>query len=157
MFWKEKGEDLNETQHGHLHSDDDDGGDGKTGQVKEKQEEEHAHVHWHKGTGYHTHLHVHQKRTAPTLAAIAGLALVLGFAHEEEFVILALAVGRVNPVLLMLSYATAVAAALIGVTVLAVKLYARIQHKVVQYTKYLPKLSALVLAAMAIVFAAGLL
>jgi nickel/cobalt transporter (NicO) family protein len=93
----------------------------------------------------------------PTLAAIAGFALVLGFAHEEEFVILTLAVGGINPLLLMIAYATAVAAGLIGVTVLAVKLYSYIQYKVIQYTKYLPKISALILAAMAVGFAVGLL
>jgi hypothetical protein len=144
LFWKEKGEDLIETQHGHLHHD-----------FIEKLEHEHAH--WHSVMGNHTHLHLHQKRSLPTLAAIAGFALVLGFAHEEEFVILTLAVGGINPLLLMIAYATAVAAGLIGVTVLAVKLYSYIQHKVIQYTKYLPKISALILAAMALGFAFGLL
>jgi hypothetical protein len=107
--------------------------------------------------GNHTHMHLHQKRSLPTLAAIAGFALVLGFAHEEEFVILTLAIGGINPLILMIAYATAVAAGLIGITVLAVKLYSYIQHKVIQYTKYLPKISALILAAMAVGFAAGLL
>ena len=132
------------TQHGHLHEE-------------AVEHVEHEHAHWHKGGGYHTHLHVHQKRVLPTLTAIAGFALVLGFAHEEEFVILSLAVGGANPILLMITYASSVAAALIGITVLAVKVYAHIQHKVIHYTKYLPKISALVLAAMAIGFALGLL
>jgi nickel/cobalt exporter len=144
LFWKEKTEDLIETQHGHLHHD-------FTEQV------EHEHPHWHGGTGNHIHLHFHQKRSLPTLAAIAAFALVLGFAHEEEFVILTLAVGGINPLLLMTAYATAVAGGLIGITVLAVKVYSHIQHKVIQYTKYLPKISALILAAMAVGFAVGLL
>lgn len=143
LFWKEKGEDLVETQHGHLHHDFID-------RLK------HEHEHWHSGSGNHTHLHLHQKRALPTLAAIAGFALVLGFAHEEEFVILTLAVGGINPLLLMVAYATAVAAGLIGITILAVKVYSYIQHKVIQYTKYLPKISALILAAMAVGFALGL-
>lgn len=58
------------------------------------------------------------------MAAIAGFALVLGFVHEEEFLILALAFGGVNPALLMLAYATSVSVSLIGITVVAVKLYA---------------------------------
>jgi multisubunit Na+/H+ antiporter MnhC subunit len=58
---------------------------------------------------------------------------------------------------LMTAYATAVAGGLIGVTVLAVKVYSHIQHKVIQYTKYLPKISALILTAMAVGFAVGLL
>src|SRR5215218_1681633 len=132
MFWREKTEDLNETQHGHIH-------ESITSQV------EHEHEHWHIQTGYHSHYHSHQKRVLPSLAAIAGFALVLGFAHEEEFVILSLAVGDINPLLLMIAYATAVAAGLIGITVLAVKVYSYIQHKVIHYTKYLPKISALIL------------
>jgi hypothetical protein len=142
MFWREKSEDLQETQHGHLHD--------------HAEYLEHDHVHWHRETGYHMHVHVHQKRTVPTLAAIAGLALVLGFAHEEEFVILTLAVGGIDPLLLMAAYASAVAAALIGITVLAVQVYEYIQHRIIHYTKYLPKLSALVLAIMAVGFAFGL-
>lgn len=144
LFWKEKGEDLIETQHGHLHH-------GFTEQI------EHEHEHWHGGTDNHMHLHLHQKRTLPTLAAIAGFALVLGFAHEEEFVILTLAVGGIDPLFLMVAYATAVAAGLIGITVLAVKVYSYIQHKVIQYTKYLPKISALILAGMAVGFALGII
>ena len=144
LFWKEKTEDLIETQHGHLHHDF-------------TEELEHEHPHWHSGKGNHIHLHLHQKRSLPTLTAIAAFALVLGFAHEEEFVILTLAVGGINPLLLMVAYATAVAVGLIGVTVLTVKVYSYIQHKVIQYTKYLPKISALILAAMAVGFAVGLL
>jgi nickel/cobalt transporter (NicO) family protein len=144
LFWKEKTEDLIETQHGHQHHD-------FTEQL------EHEHEHWHSSTGSHTHIHLHQKRSLPTLAAIAGFALVLGFAHEEEFVILTLAVGCINPLLLMIAYATAVAAGLIGVTVIAVKIYSYIQHKVILYTKYLPKISALILGAMSVGFAVGFL
>lgn len=144
LFWKEKAEDLIETQHGHLHHD-------FTEQL------EHEHPHWHSGAGNHIHLHLHQKRSLPTLTAIAAFALVLGFAHEEEFVILTLAVGGINPLFLMIAYATAVAVGLIGVTILAVKVYSYIQYKVIQYTKYLPKISALILAAMAVGFAVGLL
>ena len=145
LFWKEKTEDLTETQHGHLHHD-----------FTENLEHEHRHRHISTGSS-HTHMHLHQKRSLPTLAAIAGFALVLGFAHEEEFVILTLAIGGINPLLLMIAYATAVAAGLIGVTVIAVKIYSYIQHKVIQYTKYLSKISALILGAMAVGFAVGLL
>jgi hypothetical protein len=91
------------------------------------------------------------------LAAIAGFALVLGFAHEEEFVILSLAAGGADPILLMVAYASAAAAGIMGVTVLAVKIYNHIQDRVIQYTKYLPKASALILAAMAIGYAFGML
>ncbi len=141
IFWREKSEDIDFTQHGHLHD--------------LSHELEHEHEHWHKESGYHNHIHLHQKRVMTSLAAIAGFAIVLGFAHEEEFVILSLAVGGINPVLLMIAYALAVTASLIGVTVLGVKVYTRIEHRVLPYVKYLPKISALILAAMAIAFALG--
>jgi ABC-type nickel/cobalt efflux system permease component RcnA len=142
VFWREKSEDMDLTQHGHLHD--------------LSQETEHEHEHWHKESGYHNHVHLHQKRVMTSLAAIAGFAIVLGFAHEEEFVILSLAVGGINPILLMIAYALAVTASLIGVTVLGVKVYTRIEHRVLPYVKYLPKISALILGAMAVVFALGI-
>ena len=141
IFWREKSEDIDLTQHGHLHD--------------LSHELEHEHEHWHKESGYHNHIHLHQKRVMTSLAAIAGFAIVLGFAHEEEFVILSLAVGGINPLLLMIAYALAVTTSLIGVTVLGVKVYTRIEHRVLPYVKYLPKISALILAAMAIAFALG--
>ena len=141
MFWREKSEDIESNQHGHLHN--------------LYEEVEHFHEHWHRESGYHQHLHLHQKRTMTSLIAIAGFALVLGFAHEEEFVILSLAVGGLSPVLLMIAYALAVSVSLIAVTVLGVKVYERIQNKVLPYVKYLPKISALILVAMAVVFALG--
>jgi hypothetical protein len=57
----------------------------------------------------------------------------------------------------MVAYAAAVAAGLIGITVLAVKVYSYIEHRVMPYTKYLPKISALILAIMAVGFALGFL
>ena len=104
----------------------------------------------------HSHLHLHEKKVVTSLTAIAVFGLMLGFAHEEEFVILSLAVGGVNPILLMVAYASSVAASLIGITVLSVKLFGRIQHRILPYLKYLPKISALVLAVMALLFALGL-
>jgi nickel/cobalt exporter len=144
IFWREKGEDLIETQHGHLHS--------------HIEQQEHEHAHWHKGIGYHAHLHLHQKMMLPTLSALAAFALILGFAHEEEFVILALAAGGgAEPLLLMVSYAASVAASLIGITILAIKVYTYIERRVIVHTKYLPQISALILAAMALGFAFGLI
>lgn len=143
IFWKEKSEDLTKTQHDHLHDD-------------LSESIEHVHDHWHKETGHHSHVHIHQKKLMASLTAIAVFGMVLGFAHEEEFVILSLAVGGVNPLLLMLVYASSVAASLIGITVLSVKVYARVQYRIVPYIKYLPKISALVLAGMALGFALGL-
>ena len=141
-FWKEKPEDLAKSQHGHLH------------QFTEKVK--HDHIHWHKDEGFHRHLHTHQIRILPSLSALATSALILGFAHEEEFVILSLAAAGVNPVLLMIVYALSVSVALIGVTILSVKVITTIQDRIIHYIKYLPKVSAIILAIMAIAFGSGL-
>ncbi|WP_316504887.1 hypothetical protein [Nitrosopumilus sp.] len=142
LFWREKGEDLIRTQHGHLHD--------------HAKHTEHEHEHWHKETGYHSHVHIHQVRVLPSLKSIAAFAFVLGFVHEEEFVILALAAGGVEPLMLMIAYAGSVTAALIGITMLAVKAYTRFQYKFIHHNKYLPKITALILAVMAIGFATGI-
>lgn len=143
IFWREKGEDFLKTQHGHLHDF--------------AEETEHEHIHWHSQVGNHSHSHFHEKRILPHLKMIATTAIILGFAHEEELVILSLAVGGVNPVLLMVSYALAVATALIGITVLSVRIFEQIKHRILQYTKYLPKISSIVLVLMGIGFIIGIL
>ncbi len=81
----------------------------------------------------------------------------MGFAHEEEFALLALAVGGVNPVLMMVSYGLAVAAGLIGVTILGVKMYERVKARISRYEKYIPKISGLILIVMAIALLVGVL
>ena len=139
IFWREKDEDFVETQHGHLHND------------KANFYLEHSHSHWHQGVGYHLHSHSHQERSTPSLKSIISFAFVLGFVHEEEFVILALAASQsVDPVILILVYAISVAAALIGVTIISLKFYQRFQCRLIQYSKYLSKISALFLIFMSI-------
>ena len=139
IFWKEKDEDLVETQHGHLHNG------------KDNSPLEHYHTHWHHGLGYHLHTHYHQERPTPSLRSIVSFAFVLGFVHEEEFVILALAASQsIDPIILILVYAISVAAALVGVTVISLKFYQRFQYRLIQYSKYLPKISALFLIFMSI-------
>jgi nickel/cobalt transporter (NicO) family protein len=142
IFWKEKEDDFTQTQHGHLHDN--------------TELLEHEHVHWHKGVGYHSHVHTHQTRKILGLRALAVFAIVLGFAHEEQFVILALAAGGHNPFVLLIAYTAAVSVALIGVTILGIKIFTQFQHRILHYTKYLSKISAVILAGMAIGFAVGL-
>src|SRR5712692_6853134 len=108
IFWKEKEDDFTETQHGHLHDN--------------TEFLDHEHVHWHNGIGYHSHVHTHQTRKVLGLRALAVFAIVLGFAHEEQFVILALAAGGHNPFVLLIAYTAAVSVALIGVTILGIKI-----------------------------------
>ena len=150
VFWKEKGEDFAYTQHGHFHED----------RVPSEVTEaiKHDHLHWHKDVGFHSHTHTHQRRESPDLKKIASFAFLLGFAHEEEFVILAIAATQAtDPITLIIAYASSVAVALIGITVISMKVYRRFfQYKMIYYSKYLPKITALVLAVMAIGFAIGL-
>ena len=149
IFWKEKAEDYSKTQHGHLHNNGDSEMESSTS---------HEHMHWHKSAGYHSHEHIHQIREYPSLKSITGFAFILGFAHEEEFVILALAAGGGgNPVTIMIAYASSVALALIGITILSLKIYKHFQDKIIYYSKYLPKITAILIASMAIGFALGLL
>jgi nickel/cobalt transporter (NicO) family protein len=148
IFWKEKSEDYVITQHGHLHNDD----------IGLNYDASHEHEHWHKDIGYHSHEHIHQIRKSPSLKSMTGLAFILGFAHEEEFVILAILAGSGgNPLTIMIAYASAVAVALIGVTLLSLKVYQFFEHKIIYYSKYLPKITALLLAFMAVGFAVGLI
>jgi nickel/cobalt exporter len=105
-------EDLVETQHGHLHDDN------------YNSKLNHYHTHWHRGLGYHSHTHFHQERSTPSLKSIVSFAFVLGFIHEEEFVILAIAASQsVDLILLIVTYAISVSAALIGITVISLKFY----------------------------------
>ncbi len=119
----EKPKDGLEDQHGHIH-------DSFTG--------DHEHEHKHPDGEKHMHRHRHAKKLYLTLSRIAVFALILGFAHEEEFVLLALAVGGIDPFLLMLTYALAVMAGLVGVTLMAVRIYGFLELRLKKYEPYLP-------------------
>jgi ABC-type nickel/cobalt efflux system permease component RcnA len=148
IFWREKPEDYVITQHGHLHNDE----------FGLNYNASHEHEHWHKGIGYHSHEHIHQIRKSPSLKSMTSLAFILGFAHEEEFVILAIVAGSGgDPLTIMIAYASAVAMALMGITLLSIKVYQFFQHKIIYYSKYLPKITAMLLALMGVGFAIGLL
>jgi ABC-type nickel/cobalt efflux system permease component RcnA len=148
IFWREKSEDYVKTQHSHLHNDD----------FGLKYDASHEHEHWHKDIGYHSHEHIHQIRKSPSLKSMTSLAFILGFAHEEEFVILAIVAGSVgDPLTIMIAYACTVTIALIGITLLSIKVYQFFQHKIIYYSKYLSKITAILLAFMTVGFAIGLL
>jgi nickel/cobalt transporter (NicO) family protein len=147
VFWKEKGEDLSKTQHGHLH-------DGS--REEDNVALEHYHTHWHNGLGYHSHIHSHQERSSPSLRSLVSFAFVLGFVHEEEFVILAVAASQsVDPMILIVAYAFSVSAALIGITVISLKFYQRFQYRMIHFSKYLPKIAALFLIFLSIGIVSG--
>jgi len=111
---------------------------------------EHEHEHEHPETGFHTHMHCHTKRAVLSLRKIASCAFFLGFAHEEEFALLALAVGGVSPLLLMSAYGLSVTASLVAITVLGIKMYERVKEKIYRYEKYIPKVSGVILLLLAI-------
>ncbi len=137
-FW---GEGSEEAQHGHVHD--------------VLQNLAHTHEHVHNGNEVHSHPHTHQAKIM-TLGGLAGFAFALGFAHEEEFALLALAVGGVDPVLLILSYALAVTFSLVGITILSVRAYGRFKEKMRGLERYAPKITALLLLGLAVAFVLGL-
>ena len=137
-FWRESSE---EAQHGHVHDF--------------LQKLEHTHEHLHNGNEVHSHQHVHLARVM-TLTGLAGFAFVLGFAHEEEFALLALAVGGVDPVLLIISYALAVTVSLVGITLASVRAYGRFKEKMRGLERYAPKITAVLLLALAVAFVLGI-
>lgn len=135
-MFREKVDGL-EKQHGHIH--------------ESELAIEHEHEHEHPGPIRHTHWHKHTKEVALTLWGLASFAFLLGFAHEEEFALLALVAGGVNATILIALYGLSVAIALIGVTLLSIKIYGFLKPRFLRYEKYIPKIGAGVLAAMAII------
>jgi len=140
MFLREKAEDIEESQHGHLHP-----------KLFGLVEHEHEHLHAGQEQG-HNHLHVHEPREMLSLRRIAGIALVLGFAHEEEFALLAFVMYGINPWVLMTSYALAVTASLVAATLVGVKMFEVLESRVARYQGYLPKISGVILLIMAAFF-----
>jgi ABC-type nickel/cobalt efflux system permease component RcnA len=134
-MWREKVNDM-ERQHGHLHD--------------EAVVLKHEHEHEHPGIGKHTHKHKHLAGAAMSLWGLASFAFILGFAHEEEFALLALVAGGVNAWALMLAYGIAVLLGLVAVTVLCVKVYTRLEPKLRRYESYIPKAGAAIMVLMAI-------
>lgn len=140
-FWREKTEDLlnTEEQHEHLHGN--------------KEPIQHSHEHTHLDGETHMHLHDHVKGFAITLTGLAGYGFLLGFAHEEEFALLALAMGGINPWALMTIYGICVSVSLVGITLLSVKIYSFLAPWIKQRMKYIPKISAITLLILAIILA----
>jgi hypothetical protein len=115
-----------------------------------------------KGTitsGGHSPDHSHDERDEAAdrgLLGIAWFAFVLGFAHEEEFEIIALCAGSDYCLELMSAYAITVILGIVSLTMLLVAGYENYEEKVEQYTPYLPLFSAIVLIVMGLGFITGL-
>jgi hypothetical protein len=90
------------------------------------------------------------------LWGIAGFAFVLGFAHEEEFEIIAMCAGSDYCLSLMTVYALTVVVGIVTFTLLLIAGYERYEERVERYTDYLPAFSAAVLIVMGLGFVFGL-
>lgn len=111
-------------------------------------------VHEHEPETSHEHRHSHGHRrytgNPASLPGIASFAFILGFAHEEEFALLAMVAGGVNAWILMITYGIAVIVGLMFLTILGVQIYSLIQPKLNRFEKYLPKAGAIFLVFMAV-------
>lgn len=106
--------------------------------------------------GGHSHSHDGPEEAADRgLVGIAWFAFVLGFAHEEEFEIIALCAGSNHCLELMSAYALTVIVGIVGLTMLLIAGYQHSEEKVAQYTPYLPAFSAVVLIIMGFGFIIG--
>jgi hypothetical protein len=107
--------------------------------------------------GGHSHEHGIESATDTDrgLLGIAWFAFVLGFAHEEEFEIIALCAGSTYCLELMTAYALTVIGGIVGLTMLLIAGYQEYEETVEKYTPYLPLFSAAVLVVMGLGFIAG--
>ncbi|AUV81671.1 hypothetical protein C2R22_08390 [Salinigranum rubrum] len=107
--------------------------------------------------GGHAHSHGDLDEAADRgLLGIAWFAFVLGFAHEEEFEIIALCAGSNHCLELMSAYAITVVVGIVGLTMLLIAGYQHYEERVERYTPYLPVFSAFVLVLMGVGFITGL-
>ncbi|MFC6734042.1 MULTISPECIES: hypothetical protein [unclassified Haladaptatus] len=126
---------------------------------------DHDHPHSHEAGHSHDHSHDHShsndhardSHTDRGLLGIAWFAFLLGFAHEEEFEIIALCAGSDYCLELMGAYALTVIAGIVGLTLLLIAGYQEFEEQVERYTPYLPVFSAAVLVVMGVGFISGLL
>jgi nickel/cobalt exporter len=134
------GSDSDET-HTHDHTDD-------TDEHHHSTDQDDAH---------HAHSHELSSNDPRGLWGITSAAFFLGFAHEEEFEIIALCTGSSSCLELMLVYAFAVILALVALTLLLVAGFEHYEERVERYAEYFPMLSAAVLILMGIGFLVGVL
>ena len=159
--------DHHERPHGHAH-DSDDHHSHAHGQGH-PQGHDHSHSHDHNNGGVisrlkglvpfvggHSHAHNELDDAADRgLLGIAWFAFVLGFAHEEEFEIIALCAGSIYCLELMVAYALTVILGIVGLTMLLIAGYQHSEERVERYTPYLPMFSAIVLCIMGVGFITG--
>jgi hypothetical protein len=110
-------------------------------------------VQWRRGGHAHAG-HAHDSRRTG-LCGITIFAFALGFAHEEEFAIVALCAGRANCWGVMGMYAVAVAGVILGLTLVSVAALDRFRDRLDPWGHRLPRVSGVILTAMGVAYAAG--
>ena len=140
----------NRSQHDHSHHDH--SHDGLLARVASALPfvgDEDGHSHDHDG-------HAHGELPADEgLTGIAVSAFVLGFAHEEEFEIIAICAGTDHCLGLMLAYAGTVVGVITALTLLLVAGYERFEERMERYAEHFPTVSAVVLVLMGVGFVLG--
>ncbi len=119
-----------------------------------------AHGHGHRHTGSVDHPGHRRKSGAGDselqhrggLWAITVFAFALGFAHEEEFAIIALCAGRLSCWTVMGIYALAVAGSILALTLLSILTLTRFENRIQELLPYLPRVSAVILVLMGTAF-----
>lgn len=153
---------IREYTHGHGHSHGSHEGHDHHGAHSHHGHDHvsHEHDHMHDEEG-HNHSHNGHGRALTDdadrgLLGLAWFAFLLGFAHEEEFEIIALCAGSNYCLELMTAYALTVIAGIVGLTLFMVAGYEHFEEEVEQYVPYLPVVSAVVLVGMGLGFVFGL-
>ena len=162
---------VREYRHGHSHGTHGGGDAHDNGHEHEHgdgHDHQHDHGHEHEsdtltdkmwsvipfvGSGGHSH---NADVADRGLLGIAWFAFLLGFAHEEEFEIIALCAGSDACLWLMSAYALTVIVGIVTLTLLLIAGYEHFQERVEQYVPYLPVISAIVLVGMGVGFVIGL-
>lgn len=101
--------------------------------------------------------HEHHGAREKSLWGLAAVAFALGFAHEEEFAILALCAGRTSCWGVMGAYAAAVAVVILALTLVSLAAVDRFRERLEKWHHRLPRMGALVLVTMGILYLAGIL
>lgn len=121
-------------------------------------------VQWRRGGHSHGPAgHPHSHPPAPAeenlgekgLWGIAVFAFTLGFAHEEEFAIVALCAGGANCWGVMAVYAVAVASVILALTLVSVAAFDRFRERIEPWRDRLPRISAVILIAMGLAYTVG--
>ncbi|MFB6102715.1 MAG: hypothetical protein ABEJ73_09130 [Haloplanus sp.] len=164
---------VREYRHGHGHNQDDHHS-ARTLDGHDHDGDDHTHAHDHDGDDHtgaltrlrrvrpfgdassHPHSHSSSDAADRGLLGIAWFAFVLGFAHEEEFEIIALCAGSRYCLELMGAYALTVILGIVGLTMLLIAGYQHSEERIEKYTPYLPAFSAAVLVLMGLGFVTGL-